>query len=265
MKKTILAGAVLAALGASVNVAYAEDAAAQPEHNVTYNLGATSDYVFRGISQSRNKPAVSGGVDYSHTPSGLYLGAWASTISWIADSHPDGATTRARSSTPFELDLYGGVKGDIGNGFSYDAGGIYYFYPNHNLGSKPDANTFEVYGKLAYGPAYLKVNYALTDAFYFADKAGTYYLDFGGDFPLMEGLTANLHYGMFRFKNGGNAPTASAADYEDWKVGLTKDFGGGLSGSIAATGTNANKAVWNFNNTGYLGDTKGIVTLTKAF
>ncbi len=263
MKKLILASAILAAFGA--NFAQAADAAPAPEHAVSYNLGVTSDYVFRGISQSRNKPAVSGGVDYSHSPTGLYLGAWASTISWIADSHVDSATTRNRSSTPFELDLYGGIKGDLGKGFSYDAGGIYYYYPNHNLGSKPDANTFEAYGKLSYGPVYFKVNYALTDAFYFADKAGTYYLDLGGDFPLMDGLVANLHYGSFRFKNGGNALTASAANYEDWKVGLTKDFGNGLSGSIAATGTNADKTVWNFNNTGYLGDTKGIVTLTKAF
>jgi len=221
MKKTILAGAaasVFMAHGAHAD----QTAAATPEHVVTYNMGVTSDYVFRGISQSRNKPAVSAGVDYSHTPSGLYLGGWASTISWIADSHLDGATTRDRSSTPFELDLYGGVKGDIGNGLSYDAGGILYYYPNHNLGSKPDANTFEVYGKLAYGPVYIKANYALTDAFFFADKAGTYYLDLGGDFPLMDGLVANLHYGSFRFKNGGNALTASDANYEDWKVALQR-------------------------------------------
>ena len=59
-------------------------------------------------------------------------------------------------------------------------------------------------------------------------------------------------------------------NYSDWKIGLTQDFGNGLSGSIAATGTNAKDTfngsnVWNFNGTGYLGDTKGIVSLTKTF
>ena len=72
MKKLILASAILAAF--SANVAQAADAAPAPEHAVSYNMGVTSDYVFRGISQSRNKPAVSGGVDYSHSPTGLYLG-----------------------------------------------------------------------------------------------------------------------------------------------------------------------------------------------
>jgi len=222
--------------------------------------------VFRGISQSRNKPAVSGGVDYAHSPTGLYLGAYASTISWIADSHGDSQNTGAtevltadRSSTPFELDLYGGLKGDLGGGLGYDVGGIYYYYPNHKLGKSPDANTFEAYGKIAYGPVYFKVNYALTDAFFFANKMGSYYLDLGADIPVMEGLVVNAHYGRFSFKE------VSAANYTDWKLGVTKDLGGGLSGALAATGTNADKTTWNFNNTGYLGGTKFIATLTKTF
>jgi uncharacterized protein (TIGR02001 family) len=265
MKKLILASAIASAFAGQA--AFSADAApaATPEHVVTYNMGVTTDYVFRGISQSRNKPAVSAGVDYAHSPTGAYLGAWASTISWVADSHADGIATANRSSTPYELDLYGGIKGDIGGGLSYDAGAIYYLYPNHKLGKVPDANTIEVYGKLAYGPVYFKVNYALGDAFFFADKAGSYYLDLGGDFPLMDGLVANLHYGSFSFKNGGNALTASAANYQDWKVGLTKDLGNGLSGALAATGTNAAQGPWNFNGTGYLGGSKFIASLTKTF
>lgn len=259
MKKLILASAIASAFAGQV--AYAADAApaATPEHVVTYNMGVTTDYVFRGISQSRNSPAVSGGVDYGHSPTGLYAGAWASTISWIADSHAPGATTAERSSTPFELDLYGGMKGDIGGGLSYDVGGIYYYYPNHKLGKNPDANTLEAYGKIAYGPVYFKVNYALTDAFFFANKAGSYYLDLGADVPVMEGLVANLHYGRFSFKG------ASAANYTDWKVGVTKDLGSGLAGALAFTGTNADKTTWNFYDTGYLGGNKFIASLTKTF
>jgi len=57
MKKLILASAVASVFVA--HVAYAADeAAAAPEHVVAYNVGITTDYVFRGISQSRNKPAV---------------------------------------------------------------------------------------------------------------------------------------------------------------------------------------------------------------
>ena len=273
MKKLILASAIASAFAGQV--AYAADAApapaATPEHVVTYNMGVTSDYVFRGISQSRNSPAVSGGVDYSHSPTGLYLGAWTSTIKWIQDADTVNTTNATRSNTPYELDLYGGIKGDIGGGLSYDAGAIYYYYPSHKLGKAADANTFEVYGKVAYGPVYFKVNYALTDAFWTSDKAGSYYLDLGADYPVMEGLVANLHYGSFSFKNGGAIANASDWNYQDWKVGLTKDLGNGLSGALAATGTNATNlnsagnGVWNFGSTGYLGGNKIIASLTKTF
>ncbi len=268
MKKLILASAIASAFAGQV--AFAADAApaATPEHVVTYNMGVTSDYVFRGISQSRNSPAFSGGVDYGHSPTGLYAGAWVSTIKWVNDAD----TTAPLSNTPYELDVYGGIKGDIGGGLSYDAGGIYYYYPSHKLGKAPDANTFEVYGKVAYGPVYFKVNYALTDAFWTSDKAGSYYLDLGADYPVMEGLVANLHYGSFIFKNGGAVANASDWNYQDWKVGLTKDLGNGLSGALAATGTNAKNIVggtqyWNFGTpaTGYLGGNKIIASLTKSF
>jgi uncharacterized protein (TIGR02001 family) len=255
MKKLILASAISAAFVGSF--AQAEEAA-KSDHEVSYNMGVTSDYVFRGISQSRNKPAFSAGVDYSHTPSGFYAGTWASTISWINDATD--RTLYPTANTPYELDLYAGMKGEIGGGFSYDAGAIHYFYPGHKLGKAPDANTTEVYGKIAYGPVSLKVNYALGDAFWTSNKAGSYYVDASGDFPVMEGLTLNLHAGRFEFKD------APGWSYSDWKVGLTKDFGNGLSGALAATGTNAqNVGFWNFNSTGYLGDTKGIVSLTKTF
>ncbi len=266
MKKLILASAISAAFVGSF--AQAEEAA-KSDHAVSYNLGVTSDYVFRGISQSRNKPAFSAGVDYSHAPSGFYAGAWASTISWVNDATNRG--TYPNANTPYELDLYGGVKGAITGDFTYDVGAIYYYYPGHKLGKAPNANTTEIYGKLGYGPAYFKVNYSIGDTLWTADKAGSYYLDAGADFPVMDGLTFNVHAGYFSFKNGNNAPAASDYNYSDWKVGVTKDFGNGLTGALAATGTNATNikadgtAIWNFNSTGYLGDTKGIVSLTKTF
>ncbi len=248
MKKLILASAIAAAFTGSL--AHAEEAAS--EHVVTYNLGVTSDYVFRGISQSRNKPAVSGGMDYTNTSTGLYAGTWASTISWVNDS-----TTGGFGNTNFELDLYGGKRGEVGGGLSYDVGGIYYYYPNEKINGTFKTNTFEAYGQLGYGPVYFKVNYGLTDVVA-TGAAGTYYLDGGANIPVADGLTLNLHYGYFSFKDN------KTANYKDWKVGITKDFGG-LVAAIAATGTDADKTAWNLNSTGYLGDTKFIASLTKNF
>jgi uncharacterized protein (TIGR02001 family) len=266
MKKLILASAISAAFVGSF--AQAEEAAA-PEHVLTYNLGVTSDYVFRGISQSRNRAAFSGGVDYSHTPTGLYAGTWVSTISWVNDSDT-GTSPSGRGNTPYEQDFYAGIKGEIGGGLSYDVGAIYYYYPGHKLKALSasgglDANTTEVYGKVGYGPVYFKYSYAVGDAIWVSDKAGSYYLDLGADVPVMDGLVFNAHVGRFVFKQDTVVLTSTAYNYSDWKVGLTKDFGNGFTGAIAATGTNADKTNWNFQQTGYLGGTKGIVTLTKTF
>ncbi len=274
MKKLILASAISAAFVGSF--AQAEEAKT-PEHSVTYNLGVTSDYVFRGISQSRNRPAFSGGVDYSHAPTGFYAGTWVSTISWIDDSYTSANTgdNSSRPRTPYEQDFYAGVKLGDASGLNFDFGTIYYYYPRNKLDTSLGtpglkANTNEVYGKVAYGPVYFKVNYAIGDAIWVSNKSGSYYLDLGADVPVMDGLVLNAHVGRFEFKQDGTILADSRYDYTDWKVGLTKDLGGGLSASIAATGTNAKNTfggsnVWNFNGTGYLGDTKGIVSLTKTF
>jgi len=269
MKKLILASAMAAAF--TGGFAQAEEAA-KSDHVISYNVGATSDYVFRGISQSRNRPAFSGGIDYSHAPSGLYAGTWVSTISWIDDSYPATSITdsNSRPRTPYEQDFYAGFKLGDAAGLNFDVGTIYYYYPRNKLDTSLGtvglkANTNEVYGKVAYGPVYFKASYAIGDAIWVSNKTGSYYLDLGADVPVMESLTINAHVGRFVFKQDATILTNSSYDYSDWKIGLTKDFGNGLTGALAATGTNANETAWNFRGTGYLGDTKGVVTVTKTF
>jgi len=250
MKKLILASAILAAFGA--NVAQAADAAPAPEHAVSYNIGVASEYRYRGISQSRKDPAVSAGADYVHNPTGLYLGTWLSSIKWVKDAGGDGSV---------EWDIYGGKRGEIGGGFSYDLGGLYYYYPNNNLkaiGGK-SADTFEVYGQIGYGPAYLKYSHALTDTFA-TGESSSYYIDAGVNYPIEETLVLNLHYGHQSFAN------AKDFNYSDWKIGLTKDFGF-VSGAIAVIGTDADKTSYSgaaWGNT-YVGSTTAVVSLTKAF
>ena len=50
-------------------------------------LTLTSDYLFRGITQTNEKPALQGGIEWAHD-SGFYAGAWGSSISWLSDSDP---------------------------------------------------------------------------------------------------------------------------------------------------------------------------------
>lgn len=250
MKKLIIASAVLGAFAA--NFAHAEEAAAPaPDHVFAFNVGATNDYRFRGISQTRKKPAVSAGADYTNSPTGLYVGTWASNIAWIKDSGGD---------TNTEIDLYGGKRGEI-NGVAYDVGMIRYYYPSNALASS--ANTTEAYIQAGYGPAYIKYSHALTNFIGWGpDTDGSNYIDVGANVEMKEGYILNLHVGKQVVKN------LSAADYTDWKVGVTKDFGLAVV-AVAVVGTDALNSSgtggYDFGGKGYLGGTTGVVTVTKAF
>ena len=254
MKKLTLASAILAVFAGTI--AHAEEAAPAPDHVVTYNVGATSDYRFRGISQSRGDPAVFAGVDYTHTPSGFYAGAWTSTIKWVKDA--------GASSGSYELDIYGGKRGQVGE-VAYDVGLISYNYPGNTLKAVTgaSANTIEAFGQVGYSFATLKYSYALTDFIGWAPNTdGSDYIDLSLNPEIKDGYILNLHVGKQRVKNYNNG----LANYTDWKIGVTKDYGV-LVGALAVVGTDADKSTsgYNFGGKGYLGDTKLILTLTKNF
>jgi uncharacterized protein (TIGR02001 family) len=268
MKKIILASAVASAFAAQG--AYAADAApaATPEHAVAINVGVVTDYRYRGISQTVKKPALNATLDYTHNPTGLYAGVFASTIKWIDDAQN---TTGVSGSAPVEIDLYAGKRGEIGGGFTYDAGGLFYYYPNNKYASvgpaatppfnTSNANTAEVYGQLGYGPAYLKYFYAVTDLFGNANTVGSYYLDASVNQEITEGYVLNLHYG---YQHMANTPLGT---YRDWKIGVTKDYGLAIA-AIAYIDTNANGPGFYYplsSPTTYTGAGTTVFSLSKNF
>src|SRR6185436_2393329 len=119
MRKSVLSLAV-AATATFSGFAAAQTAAPAPApapSPITGNGSLVTEYRFRGIDQTYGKPAIQGGIDYSHS-SGIYLGNWNSNVSQGA-GFPGGN---------IEMDFYGGWKksfGDIG----LDVGFIYYYYP----------------------------------------------------------------------------------------------------------------------------------------
>jgi uncharacterized protein (TIGR02001 family) len=243
-----LAAALALAMGSigtfAAPAAYAEEAA--PEHAVSFNAALTSDYRYRGISQSRLKPALQGGADYSHSPTGLYAGVWASTIKWTRDLGGDGNV---------EIDLYGGKKGEFAPGVAYDFGGLYYAYPSNGL--NPSANTFELYGQVGYGPAYVKYSHSTTNLFGTADSKGSGYLDIGANIDVGSGMVLNLHAGRQRVAHNG------AFSYTDYKIGLTKDLGF-ASVSLALVSTNTDIYVSPANGKD-LGKSGAVVAISKTF
>lgn len=211
----------LSALALS-SAAFAQTAAPEPDYTLAYNVGAVTEYRYRGISQSGKKPALQFGADYAHK-NGFYLGTWGSTITWIKDS---GAGLKG----PLEVDIYGGYKGAINETFSYDVGVLQYWYVNNNyknIGS--NANTTELYAAVSAGPATVKYSQSVTDLFGSVNSKGSGYLDASATFDLGNGFSVVPHLGRQVVKR--------AFAYTDYSVALNKDIDG-LVLSATLVGTN---------------------------
>ncbi len=256
MKLKSLSLLLMAALGAPLTAQAAETS----PHSFTGNVSLTSDYIFRGISQTGGDAAIQGGADYAHS-SGFYLGVWGSNVGWIEDY-------QLYDSGNLEIDLYGGYRNSIGNtGISYDVGVIRYIYPGENNGPFVDADTTELYVGLGWKWFAVKYSHTVSDdSFGWANAKNSGYLDVSASVPVGEtGVTLGAHWGTFNFKNNG------AADYDDWKISATYDMGkltGKLSGvtlGVAYSDTNADRVIWTDGNGQNLGEGTGLIWVTKAF
>lgn len=247
--------ALAATLVCAAIPALAADAAPAPAYTLTANVGLTSQYVYRGITQTAEKPAIQGGADFTHE-SGLYLGTWGSNISWFSDAAPG-------NSVSMEWDIYAGYRKSIGD-FGYDVGVLQYYYPGRYTAGTTKPDTTEVYGAVSYKWLTGKVSYVVSNALFGVAKAdGSYYLDLSANVPVADTWTVNAHVGRQKYDGTGN----DIYSYTDWKLGVTKDLGTGWSATAYYTDTNASDAGYKgtFNGGNNLGDGHFVAAVSKTF
>ena len=278
MRKSLITTAVLGALAAPSFV-FAADAAPAPDLTVAYNVGLYSQYIFRGLTQTNNKPALQGGFDLNHK-SGLYIGGRASNVSWLRDNAGTALNPVYTSGGSLEIDLYGGFKTEI-SGVGIDLGALQYYYPGAlNKSVMDEANTTELYGALSYGWLQAKISGVVSkDAWAFGkkynagtggdDERGTYYAELNANIPLAEtGITALVHVGRQEFNQAKIDAASPTASYTDWKLGLTKAFDNGINVGAYYTDTNISKANaadnWTYAGKN-IGDSTGTVFVQKTF
>ena len=133
-------------------------ASAQDSPDVAWNLGVTSDYVFRGYSQTSEDPAIFGGVDV--TVGSFYAGAWASNVDFGDD-------------TDAEFDIYGGYRTEV-SGFAVDVGVVGYLYVSQPGGAHYDYVEFKAAASRAFGPVTLGAAVYWSPDFFGADEDATY-------------------------------------------------------------------------------------------
>ncbi len=192
-------------------LSYMNVSAEETPHQISANITLVSDYLYRGISQTSEHPAVQGGFDYAHTRSGFYIGAWASNVDFAESS---------------EIDIYAGLAGELSNGISWDIGGLYYIYPGSN--AEPEENFAEVYFNTGYtfdmnlAPT-VGGGLAYSPDFFGEDGEAVYvYGSVGLSLPYEAGLSLYVGYQDVK----GDQTTGPAGfHYTHYSIALSKAFG----------------------------------------
>jgi len=173
-------------------------------HSTSASVALSTDYVWRGYSQTDEEAAISGSFDYAHS-SGIYVGTWASNVDFDSD-------------TSIEIDLYGGFASEFGDsGVGYDVGVLRYMYP-----SEGDLNWNEYYGSLSY--SFFSVGIAYSDEVYGNDKDdGIYYsASFDYDLPYDVAFSAGVGYYDYDFDDS----TIDPDNATDYRIGVSKELAG---------------------------------------
>lgn len=206
LKKNLLVAALAAAFAMPV---MAEDSP------FSSNVSLTTNYIFRGVTQTADRGAIQGGIDFAHA-SGAYAGVWASNISWLTDS---GMYT---SGASLELDTYGGYRGEAGD-VSYDVGFLRYNYSGEIATGLISASTNEIYGAVGYKFVTAKYSRSLSDLFGVTDSKGSSYLEVNGSYDVeAAGVSLSGHIGKQTVAGAAN----SGSTYKDYNVKVSKDIGG---------------------------------------
>lgn len=256
----------LATVGFGVVISAADDARADDAANpVTANVGIYSQYVFRGLTQTNERPAIQGGCDYAHK-SGFYAGTWLSNISWFSDTNPG-------NSSSLEWDLYGGYKRSWAGGVATDVGYLRYEYPGSYralpLGTvEPNSN--EVYASVGWKWITFKYSHAIDDLFGVEDSGGSEYFDLTAAVPINAKLTVTAHAGTQQYRGTSSAARMNGTDnnslysYDDYRAGLTYAFASGWSAGASYSHTNARDIGYTVLGKN-LGDDQFVVSVSRTF
>ena len=188
-------------VGALLTIFGAQTAAAQDEVEITGNVALTTNYVFRGISQTDDGPAIQGGFDLGADI--FYAGAWASSVDFGDD-------------TTMELDVYAGISPEF-NGMTFDLGVIYYGYPDSPELATGSQDFLEIYGGVSheFNQVSLGASLAYSPDFY-GETGGAFYAKGEIGVQVTDEVSISGHYGQSAFEDD-----LLNDDYGDYSVGAT--------------------------------------------
>jgi uncharacterized protein (TIGR02001 family) len=229
LRATIVAGCATAVLPLAPKAARAFEI---PEAGVTVTAtpALASDYLFRGISQTRSRWAVQGTLEVQHA-SGVYVGAFATNAAFLGSPFND---------TRQELDLLAGYRSELA-GVNLDLGYIAYLYPGQ---SKPPGTQINEYQEVALRASYTTDPVKLLAAFnyspnFFGRSGDGFYVEGGADVTLPYGFTA---IGRLGYQWIERNPRFGTPDYLWYGIAIQRELFAGITASLGWYGTNIGRS-----------------------
>ncbi|MEZ5538856.1 MAG: TorF family putative porin [Pseudomonadales bacterium] len=185
------------------------------------NIGLSSNYMWRGISQTRNGVAVQGGVDITHS-SGFYTGTWLSNVDF---------KLAPRAHT--EQDIYAGYGFNMGD-FAFDLKHTKYLYDNANALDFNETHAQVSYNAGSIGSFAVGLDYSKDTPIVDADSAVHYYGSH--TYALLIGATLTTTLGQYDYKDAGWLG-GTDSKYSYYNIGVSKEFYG-VNVGLAYTDSN---------------------------
>ena len=200
------------------------------------NVSLTTDYTFRGISQTLQQPALQGGMDLRH-PSGFYLGTWGSSVNF-GETNINEAGPRAQ----LEVDVYGGYGLNLLPVATIDLGALYYMYPGAGGARNYDFLELGLGASRTMGPFSAGLSAKYSPDFY-AGSGESFYYGVSAGIPVSAvTISANIGKQLIEKNDVFLAP-----DYLEWGLGASIGWEGfTVGGKVVGT---------DLNNTDCLGGT----------
>jgi uncharacterized protein (TIGR02001 family) len=205
MKRILLSAACAAAL--TTGGALAQDEASGSSWSLAGTFGVTSDYIFRGQTQTNHDAALQGSLTVSHD-SGFYLGVWGSNVDF-------------GNETDFEVDFYAGYGGSFNDSTTFDVNVTYYAYPNAEDFRNYDY--FEVLGTVTYSMDAFSI-YAKTalSPEFFGETGFAAWVGTGAGYEITDGIRVSGNVGYQWIEDNA---LAGIPDYFNYDIGVTGTFG----------------------------------------
>lgn len=192
---------------------------------ISGNVALTTDYTFRGISQTSELPAIQGGFDYEHE-SGFYAGVWGSNVEF------------GDAKVNMELDVYAGFGFEVSEDVAVDVGVLHYQYPGD---TDLDYDYTEVYASVGLFGATVGINYSPE---YFGDSDAFFYYYGQYSLSVAENFSVDAHVGYNQFDGEDAFGVFLVLDgesedegYVDYSIGVSTEFEG-IGLSLVYVGTN---------------------------